>query len=141
METTRRIGTTFLAVLTLLSLAVGVLCGGCDACPLATARSMAGSQPGGVSKSVVPPCCHHSRTAPAIRKASCCNQVRTAVPNETSRAAPQPPSPASAALASAAPADPPVQTVAESPGWVPIPEPPRVPDRLGLYTLHAAFLI
>lgn len=141
MESTRRIGTALLAVLTLLSLAAGAFCGGCDACPLVTAGSMVRSLPGGAPPSVAPPCCHHQRTSPTILKAGCCSRMRTAVPIEASRAVLQSSSSASVALAAAAPADLPAETAAEAPAFDGIPAPPLLHERVGLYTLHAAFLI
>lgn len=68
--------------------------------------------------------------------------MRTAVPIEASRAVLQSSSSASVALAAAAPADLPAGTVAEAPAFDGVPAPPPLlHERVGLYTLHAAFLI
>ncbi|MFL6194167.1 MAG: hypothetical protein ACJ75H_08345 [Thermoanaerobaculia bacterium] len=102
---------------------------------------MVRSQTGGAPPSVAPPCCHHQRTSPTIRKADCCSRMRAAVPIEASRAVLQSSSSATVALAAAAPADLPVETVAEVPAFDRAPDPPLIHERVGLYTLHAAFLI
>ena len=118
-------------ILTLLILAVlvgspGVLYAGCAAaCPFG--KVAAGHR-----------CCLSGGAAPAVRTASCCETLRTAAPVETSRAVA--PSPAMA-LVPAPPVELPGATATSAPmAELPL-GPPLLHEGIGLYTLHAAFLI
>lgn len=138
MEPTRRIRTVSLALLVLLTGLPGLLYAGCDACPLATARTLGASHFLGGTPRVAPPCCPQDNASPAVRSASCCD-FRSAVPAETSRAVVLSPVPA-AAQAPAAPA----VVCEELVGLrvaAPAPSPPPLHEGIGLYTLHSVFLI
>jgi len=138
MESTRRTRNVSLALLVLLAGLPGCLYAGCDACPLATARTLGASHFSGGTPRVAPPCCPQDNASPTVRNASCCG-FRAAVPAETSRAVVLSPAPA-VAPALAAPVilcDEPVAARAA----VPAPDPPPLHSGLGLYTLHSVFLI
>jgi hypothetical protein len=126
MKPARRTRIAALLVLATLAWSPGVLSAGCAiACPFA--KAVAGRR-----------CCRPHGGAPAVGAASCCEALRATSPVETSRAV-APSSPA--AFSPAPPAElPEVQVASE-----PIPEvplsPPPLHEGIGLYTLHAAFLI
>jgi hypothetical protein len=137
MEPARRTRIVLLVSLVLAAWLPGTLYAGCDACPLATVGSMAGGPSGGAPR-VAPPCCPQNGASPAIRANGCCSRLRTAVPAETSRAV-APPSPSS--FSPAPPAALPGAPAAAEPIAEPPLSPPLLHDGVGLYTLHAAFLI
>src|SRR5262245_12888347 len=115
-----------LLILAVLAWSPGVLYAGCAAaCPFG--KAAAGHR-----------CCLSGGAAPAVRTASCCETLRTAAPVETSRAV----APAVAmALSPAPPAVLPVAPVLSAPlAELPL-SPPPLHEGIGLYTLHAAFLI
>lgn len=124
MEPTRRTRFVALLVLAVLVGSPGVLFAGCAAaCPFG--KTAAGRS-----------CCRPHGAAPAVRAASCCETLR-AVPAETPRAAV--PS-AAVAFVPAVPVELPGEPIAESIAAQP-PNPPPLHEGIGLYTLHAAFLI
>lgn len=118
--------TAFLA-LALLACSPGVLFAGCGvACPFGLAMAEASAHR----------CCRPSGGM-AVKPASCCETVRAAVPVETSRAVQPPPMPLALASAANLPSEP-----VSRPALPEIPEsPPPLHGKVGLYTLHAAFLI
>ncbi len=122
------IRTRFVALLILVVLAFspGVLYAGCaSACPFG--KTAAGHR-----------CCLSGGSVPAMRTASCCETLRAAAPVETSSAVA--PSPAMA-FAPAPPVELPGAAVAAVPiAELPLSSPP-LHEGIGLYTLHAAFLI
>ena len=138
MESTRRIRTVSLALLALLAGLPGLLYAGCDACPLAAARTLGASHFMGGTPRVAPPCCPEDNASPTVRNASCCG-FRAAVPAETSRAVVLSPAPA-VAQAPAAPVTLCDQTAAARVAMPP-PDPPPLHAGIGLYTLHSVFLI
>jgi hypothetical protein len=124
MEPTRRTRLTATLILAVLVGSPGVLFAGCAAaCPFG--KAAAGR-----------PCCRPHGAAPAVRSASCCETVRT-VPAQAPRAAVPP---AAVAFIPAVPVELPGAPVAE-PIAEQSPNPPPLFQGIGLYTLHAAFLI
>jgi hypothetical protein len=122
MESTRCTRITALLILAVLVGSPGVLFAGCAAaCPFGKAGRS---------------CCRPHGAAPAVRSASCCETVRT-VPAQAPRAAV--PS-AAVAFIPAVPVELPGAPVAEPIGEQPS-NPPPLFQGIGLYTLHAAFLI
>lgn len=115
-----------LLILAVLAFSPGVLYAGCAAaCPFG--KVVAGHR-----------CCLSAGIAPSMRAASCCETLRAAAPVETSRAVA--PSPAMA-FAPAPPVELPGAAVAAAPiTELPLSSPP-LHEGIGLYTLHAAFLI
>jgi hypothetical protein len=84
----------------------------------------------------VHPCCRPG-AAPAMRGASCCETLEAAAPVPASRAvAPAP----AVSLAPSAPVALPIEPAASDPPAA-LPDPPPLHEGIGLYTLHAAFLI
>ena len=125
MKPVRRTRIAALLVLATLAWSPAVFSAGCVvACPFAKA---AGGH-----------CCRPYGGAPAVGAASCCEALRATSPVETSRAvAPS----SSVAFSPAPPAElPDVQVAPEPLPEVP-PSPPPLHEGIGLYTLHAAFLI
>src|SRR3954454_5733269 len=122
MKLDRRIRTAaLLLILALLAGLTGVLSAACGPCP---ARN-------------VMPCCQSSAT-PMVKAPPCCGTVKTPAPVPASRAVE--PS-ASAPVALAAPLVLATEPRAERPLVVPHPAPPLLHEGVGLYTLHAVFLI
>jgi len=126
MKPARRIPTAALLVLATLAWSPAVVSAGCAvACPFAKAAA-------------AHRCCRPHGGAPAVGAASCCEALRAASPVETSRAvAPSAP----AVFSPAPPAELPDVQVAVEPIAEPVSNPPPLHDGIGLYTLHAAFLI
>ena len=113
----RRNRVTALLVLAVLACAPGVLFADCRGCH---------------------PCCRPD-TVRTIGAASCCPTVRAARQEAAPRAI-APPAPI--ALAAAPPAELPGETIAVTePSPEPLLGPPPRYEGIGLYTLHAAFLI
>lgn len=121
MKPDRRTRTALLLILTLLAGLPGVLSAACGPCP--TRSTM--------------PCCQSSG-APTVKAPSCCEAVKTLAPAPASRAIE--PS-ASAPVALAAPLSLPAEPLADPPLFAPPPVPPLLHEGIGLYTLHAVFLI
>jgi hypothetical protein len=123
-----RIRLTALVVLALVACSPGGLFAGCGvACPfMAAMASQSGHR-----------CCPQSATS-SVRAASCCETVQAAAPAETSRGI-RPPAPVLLALA--APLALPSEPLAEPRASGPPASPPPLHEGIGLYTLHAAFLI
>jgi hypothetical protein len=126
MKPTSRTRIVTLLILAVLACSPGALYAGCaSACPFG--KVAAGHR-----------CCLSGGAAPALRTASCCESLRTAAPVETSRAVA--PSPAMA-FAPAPPVELPDAAVTSAPIAEPTLGPPLLHEGIGLYTLHAAFLI
>ena len=119
MKLDRRARIALLLVLALLAGLPGVLYAACGPCPAPSTMS----------------CCHPS-TAPAVKAPPCCGTVKTPAP--ASRAIG--PS-VSAPVALAAPLALPAEPLAERPLQAPHPPPPLLHEGVGLYTLHAVFLL
>ena len=117
---------TRIAVLLLLALVAGLpglLSAACG--PLCAARSAM-------------PCCHPAGGAPTVKARSCCETLETLAPVQVSRAVqPAPAGPVALAAPLALPAEP----LAARPLPAPPPAPPPLHEGVGLYTLHAVFLI
>jgi hypothetical protein len=126
MRRSGQVGIAAVLLLALLLGAAGPLFAGCAAaCPFG--KVAAGHR-----------CCLSAGIAPSMRTASCCETLRAAAPVETSRAVA--PSPAMA-FAPAPPVELPGAAVAAAPiADLPLGSPP-LHEGIGLYTLHAAFLI
>jgi len=126
MQPTRRTRIAALLILAALAWSPGVLFAGCAAaCPMAGASAKL-------------PCCRTHSAAPAMRAASCCETLKAGASAETSRAV-RPPASVLFVLVTplallAEPVSPP--TVAAL-----VSEPPPLHEGIGLYTLHATFLI
>lgn len=132
----RRTGRTRIAVLALLAL-LGWLAGPtwadcCASMTTATATPMPGCQ-GERAPEIHPPCCGGKEVAPT---GSCCGRISAAAP---ATATPTPaPAPLCASISPGTPAEPVQQDAA--PVRLP-PLPPPLHAGVGLYTLHAVFLI
>jgi len=120
MKLDRRTRIALLLILALLAGLPGVL-SACGPCPARSAM----------------PCCQSSG-APTVKAPSCCETFKTPAPVPASRAVE--PS-ASAPVALAAPLVLATEPRAERPLPVPHPAPPLLHEGVGLYTLHAVFLI
>ncbi|HEV8581457.1 MAG TPA: hypothetical protein VGX68_20525 [Thermoanaerobaculia bacterium] len=123
MEPTRRTRIAALLLLAVLAASPGVLFAGCAAaCPFGKAGRA---------------CCRPHGAAPAVRTASCCQTLK-ATPAETPGAA------VPSTVVAFVPAVP-VELPGEQPVAEPVAEqpadPPPLHEGIGLYTLHAAFLI
>ncbi len=81
------------------------------------------------------PCCRPG-AVPMVGAPSCCPALRAAPPEEALPAVP----PVPAALVATAAVELPGETVAEL-APEPLPDPPPLHEGVGLYTLHATFLI
>jgi hypothetical protein len=99
----------------------GVLYAACGPCPARTAM----------------PCCQAS-DAPTVKAPSCCEALKTLAPAPASRAVQPAPF---VTVALAAPLALPAEPLAERPHPAPPPAPPLLHEGIGLYTLHAVFLI
>lgn len=125
-----RIRITALLVLALVACSPAGLFAGCGvSCPFMGAMGAKSGMSGHR-------CCPQS-AALAVRAASCCETVQAAAA-ETSRAI-RPPAPVLLALA--APLALPSEPLAEPRAVEPPASPPPLHEGIGLYTLHAAFLI
>ncbi|HEY2293456.1 MAG TPA: hypothetical protein VGM86_22360 [Thermoanaerobaculia bacterium] len=121
MKLDRRTRIAFLLILTLLAGLPGVLSAACGPCPARNAM----------------PCCQSSAT-PMVKAPPCCGTVKTPAPVPASRAV----EPfASAPVALAAPVVLALEPRVERPFRAPHPAPPLLHEGVGLYTLHAVFLI
>lgn len=122
MKPDRRTRIAFLLLLALLAGLPGVLSAACG--PLCAARSAM-------------PCCHPGGGAPTVKARSCCETLETLAPVQVSQAVqPAPAGPVALAAPLALPAEP----LAARPLPAP-PGPPLLHEGIGLYTLHAVFLI
>ena len=77
------------------------------------------------------------RAAPAMRGASCCETLKAAAPVRPAPAVAQAPA---VSLSPAAPVELPFAPAAAAP-LAALPDPPPLHEGIGLYTLHATFLI
>ncbi|HSF39736.1 MAG TPA: hypothetical protein VLT87_08085 [Thermoanaerobaculia bacterium] len=118
--------TTCLILLALVVSLPGWLCAGCEACTSKPAPAVSG--------------CHESDCASSAMttRADCCGHAETATPPSVPRAAATPVSPAVPAALPALPVRP--MDLRAAAFHTP-EEPPALHEGVGLYTLHAAFLI
>ena len=118
--------TTCLILLALVVSLPGWLCAGCEACTSKPAPAVSG--------------CHEDGKAPVAitTRIGCCGHAEIATPVAVPRAAAAPVSPAVPVALPALPVRPMDLRAAafHTPG-----EPPALHEGVGLYTLHAAFLI
>jgi hypothetical protein len=126
MKPVRRTRIAALLILAALAWSPGVLYAGCAAvCPFANAK-------------VVSPCCRTHGAAPAVRAASCCETLRAAAPAATAQAIKPA---ASAPFALVAPLAKPSEPACGLEIAALLFDPPPLHQGIGLYTLHATFLI